>query len=90
MRSINPKNRQSILDIAIEHSGDVAAALDICKQNNISLTQIPIHNLQIGDVINAKITQIFIQENYSPATGIAFPTGGIEQYIIGIDAQIID
>lgn len=79
------------MDIAIEHCGDAAAALDICIDNNILLTQMPTASLQIGDVRNPKITQLFVSNNYSPATGIVFsPALGIEEFIVGVDAQILE
>ena len=93
MQIIEVKNQQSLLDIAIEHIGDVAAILPIAEANNLALSQhIPPGTHLTIDVTKTvkKVTNIFYQNKYSPASQIMIPPVlGIEEFVIGIDAQIL-
>jgi hypothetical protein len=94
MQTIEVKNQQSLLDIAIEHIGDVAAMLPIAEANNLALSQIipPGTRLTIDATKTTKtVTNIFRQNNFSPASQIPQPPiYGIEEFVIGIDAQILE
>jgi hypothetical protein len=83
-------NGQSLLDKAIESTGDVENVFDMAIINNISITQ----DLQVGTElkiapITSKATVSFFNEFNRPATAIS----NTEQQQIdsqGIDYMIID
>lgn len=64
---------QSLLDVAIQHSGSLEAAFDIAMQNDISLTDdtTPGQIVQLADEPdNADITNYYAVGNLQPATAI--------------------
>ena len=55
---IRVKENQSVIDIAIEHCGNVVAVPEICQLNGVSVNQ-PLLNgsiLKVPSVINSVIT----------------------------------
>lgn len=88
------KDRQSLLDIAIQTSGSVEAVFVLAAKNNISVTE----TLSIGqeletvDVVSKMTLERMRVQGVSPATDIANdidtpiqPYGGIGYMAIGID-----
>ena len=68
---IQPKKRQSMLDIALEHAGSIEAAWDIAMANGISLSDdIHLVPMQATQVLNQRIVTHFQALHHSPATAI--------------------
>ncbi|MBQ9751422.1 MAG: hypothetical protein IJV81_01140 [Paludibacteraceae bacterium] len=68
---ILPKNRQSMLDIAMEHSGTTEAAWDIAQTNGLSLTDdLKLEPMLKPAITNQRIVTNFLTLRHSPATGI--------------------
>ena len=72
MRIIKVQLGQSLLDIALQYCGDIAAALDIAALNNLPLCDqlAPNTELQVPDIVNKKVVNHFIEHNHSPASYI--------------------
>lgn len=68
---ILPKNRQSMLDIAMEYSGTTEAAWDIAQANGLSLTDdLKLEPMLKPAITNQRIVTNFLTLRHSPATGI--------------------
>lgn len=68
---ILPKNRQSMLDIAMEHLGTTEAAWDIAQTNGLSLTDdLKLEPMLKPAITNQRIVTNFLTLRHSPATGI--------------------
>lgn len=68
---ILPKNRQSMLDIAMVHSGTTEAAWDIAQANGLSLTDdLKLEPMLKPAITNQRIVTNFLTLRHSPATGI--------------------
>ncbi len=83
-------NGQSLLDKAIESTGDVENAFDLALLNNLSLTDELVvgSDLKISTITNASVASFFDAIDH-PATGIS----SIEQQQIeslGIDYMVIE
>ncbi len=83
-------NSQSLLDIALQHTGSAETALDIALANGISLSD----NLEPGATLtlpdtqgNKAMAQYYTVNNIMPATGVddALELGGINYMGIEID-----
>jgi hypothetical protein len=71
------KNNQSILDIAVQHSGTVEALFDILKANSLSDLIIEgMDSLEVPTVRNPKIIQHFQSRNKMAATLPIIELGG--------------
>ena len=90
IRTIKTLQKQSLLDIAVEHCGGVAAAVDIAALNNVSLTAMPpAHTvLVVPDIIAPLVVQHFKAKNWHPATGFAAPLTQIEVSTLSIDFAV--
>lgn len=93
MQSIIVKDRQSLIDIAIQYAGAPEAVFDFCLLNNVS----PSEDLEtgagiimIGEVMNGKIAFEFEKENMIPATkdSLQMLPGGIGYMQIGTDFKV--
>ena len=68
---IQPKIRQSMLDIAQEHAGSTEAAWDIAMANGMSLSDdLPLTPMQAIQVHNQRIVTYYRALRHSPATAI--------------------
>lgn len=79
---------QTLLDIALQHTGDASKALDIALANGISLSD----NLEPGATLtlpdtqgNKAMTQYYTVNNIMPATSLETEIGGINYMGIEID-----
>lgn len=72
MRTITVSEGQSLLDIAVEHCGDVEKAYDIAEMNSIELTEElqPGTSLKVPNVeVDRKATtEMFTAKGLKPAT----------------------
>ena len=71
MLSIVVKNRQSLLDIALQETGTIEAAFDIAVANGLSITDyVPGQMLVIPDTakVDDKILAYYKDNEISPAT----------------------
>lgn len=87
------KDRQSVIDIAIQTSGDVSAAADVAIDNGISVTD----DLALGDILTAvavvdkNVVNRYAEKGIIPATAISeqdsdnAPYGGIGYMGVELD-----
>ncbi|WP_367867903.1 hypothetical protein [Pedobacter sp. WC2423] len=83
---------QSLLDVALQHCGDVSVIFDIAVLNGVSVTEKlkPGTVLILPEVSDAGMVRYFFQNNFIPATdtgsvkAIELPEG-IDYWAIGID-----
>lgn len=89
MRQIIIKDRQTITDVALQYTGDPAAASVIAKMNGYSVSAgvEPGTALLIPGTINGKIVDFFSRAKVYPAMKIdnSGKPGGIGYMQIGID-----
>lgn len=67
---VKVQDRQSFFDVAIRHTGDVAAAYDIALAAGCSVTDLPPSEVEIPTVINSTVVAYFESEQLTPATMI--------------------
>ena len=67
---VKVQDRQSFFDVAIRHTGDVAAAYDIALAAGCSVTDQPPSEVEIPTVINSTVMAYFESEQLTPATMI--------------------
>lgn len=91
--NINVLHSQSLLDLAIQHTGSVENAFDLALANGLSLTD----DLEAGESIqliaygiqqNKDILNYYTAKNIQPATAITAAVEqpqGISYWAIGID-----
>lgn len=96
MGTIIVKDRQTLLDVALETSGSVEAAMELAIRNGRSLTS----ELSDGDrltsveVVDAKVVERYSAECISPATEatvedrMSMPYAGIGLMAVGIDFEV--
>jgi len=55
------KQNQSVLDLAIEHGGDITSSFELAKQNNLQVDAViaPGTELDIHEVINPSVSKQF-------------------------------
>jgi hypothetical protein len=91
MQTIQVKDRQTFLDIAMQHSGSAEAAFEIAVQNNMELTADLIAGTWLPQpaVVFADIVQLFKVEKAVPASiifdGIYGAKEGIDYWAIEND-----
>lgn len=93
---IIPVDRQSLIDIAIQTSGGVAAAFELSARNGISLSETinPGIGLEVADVVDRLILSRYQVQNIQPATELSgsdknlVAPGGIGFMSIEIDFRI--
>lgn len=74
MRTVIVLDGQSLLDIALQEYGDIAAILWIAQDNNLSLTSDLAGGLALkirDGVLRQEIVGYYKRLNYSPITGLA-------------------
>ena len=73
MGTIIVKDRQTLLDVALESSGSVEAAMELAILNGRSLTSelIDGDRLTSVEVVDAKVVERYSAECISPATEVA-------------------
>jgi len=73
MTTITVDQGQSLIDIAIQHAGDISAMFDIALVNDLSPTDdiVPGTQLIIPYVVDANLVQYLADKNYVPATGLS-------------------
>lgn len=96
MGTIIVKDRQTLLDVALETSGSVEAAMELAIRNGRSLTS----ELSDGDrltsveVVDAKVVERYSAECISPATEVAvegkltMSYKGIGYMTVGVDFMV--
>jgi hypothetical protein len=88
MQNITTGNRQTLLDLAMQYAGSAEAALAMCLQNNLSITD----ELNAGTVlfspvvINADIVTLFVSDKVQPASIYDVVVSGIDD---GADTIIV-
>ena len=90
MRIITVKNRQAIVDIAVEHCGSATAAMHIAVLNSKELTANLTANsvLILPEIIDKRVVDNFRQKNISPASQPPSLNTGIGILQIDIDFNI--
>ena len=79
---------QSILDVAVQHSGSVEACFDLAIRNNLSLTGglVPGVALNLGQPLNNDIVNFFRANKKQPASYMGtIQPAGIGYWAIEID-----
>lgn len=86
------KERQTITDMAVQYSGDAAAAPAIAKANGLSVTSNvePGTEIVIPAVLNKEVVMFFAIRNQAPAMKIDVSNkpGGIGYMQIGTDFKV--
>lgn len=86
-------HNQSLLDIAIQHTGDVMNAFEIAKANSLSVTSylVPGYELIVpnGVPFNREVQDYYNSKNVKPATGTT-ENSESEQELDGISYWIIN
>ncbi|MDR3047961.1 MAG: hypothetical protein LBU51_10220 [Bacteroidales bacterium] len=65
---IKRSDRQTIFDIAIQYSGDVEAAFEIARINDISLNDLTIMELEVPPAYNNRVAEYYQINSINPAT----------------------
>ena len=84
------RKHQNLIDVAIQHCGDAAAAIRIAAANGLSLTDDlqPGSDIETGEVVKADVVKKLSRYGNVPATAynINLPLAeGIGHWIIGQD-----
>ncbi|WP_461632734.1 hypothetical protein [Labilibaculum euxinus] len=97
MASVRVSRRQSLLDVAIQKSGSVLAAIDLAVKNGLSITDdlMPGESVNLVDVKNSDIKAYYEAKNIVPATAftaddqlVAAELEGISYWVINVDFVI--
>lgn len=72
VKKIHPIEGQSLLDIALQESGDLSGVASLSKENGLLFSSVlsPNEELHKGKVADAMITQYYQQRRIQPVTGI--------------------
>lgn len=91
MATTQTKNGQTLLDVAMQQSGDATAAAALAIANEMSVTE----KLAIGtelqnvDVMNSAVVDVFATQKINPASDDTYEIlEGIGYWRIGIDFEI--
>lgn len=92
MKTVTVLQGQSLLDIAVEHTGSISAVFDIARLNNKSITDLPIPGEQLNvdnrNVVK-RVLDYYAKNNIHPGTaGDVTSEGGIGYWKIGIDFKV--
>lgn len=87
------EQKQSLVDISIQHCGDVIAVFDLALTNDLSLTEelTAGDELLLTDPIEKQVVDFFANKNLIPATEELVteqPQQGIGFWRIGIDFKV--
>lgn len=93
MRNITVRDRQNMMDVAIQHSGSIEAAFDWAVLNNISVSDELGTGMKLmpGAITNTIMVSLFEAGSIVPATkdsGAAIQPGGINYMQIGTDFKV--
>jgi len=68
----NVLNDQSLLDVALQHLGDISAIFDLAQKNDISIADdlIPGMILEMPVKAKSKVVDYYSNNDYKPATAI--------------------
>lgn len=86
MSRIIQNEDQSISDIALQGVGDIDAVIDICVNNDLSVTDEGKKEISAGGVINKKAVEVL--NINTPATAAGQIPEGIGVWRIGLDFKI--
>lgn len=67
-KKIHPLEGQSLLDIAVQTSGDIEGVHELAEMNQMSVTDELSSELHLGTVINKGIADYYEQRKILPAT----------------------
>jgi hypothetical protein len=72
MRKLKIEERQTLFDIALEYGGDIEAAFELMRINDLSLTaELPAGTVVLSpEAVDAKIADFYGANNVRPATGV--------------------
>lgn len=89
MQNITVKDRQTFLDLAMQHSGSAEAAFNMAAQNNMGLTDDLIAGTLFPSpaVVFPDIVELYFVEHAVPASILLQPYAGNKE---GIDFWIIE
>lgn len=90
MQSITVGNRQTLLDLAMQHAGNAEAAFAMCVQNDVPITNEYTAGtiLPAPDVLNKDVATLYRTEKSKPASIIELSGSGSN--LEGIDYWIIE
>jgi hypothetical protein len=86
MSRIIQNDDQSISDIALQGVGDIDAVIDICVNNDLSVTDETRKEISAVDVNNKKVVELL--NINTPATAAGQIPEGISVWRIGLDFKI--
>lgn len=87
MASILIRDRQAVIDIAMQHHGSAEAVHELCLTNDISITQ-PLttgRQMKAAAVKNAYVVKIYTADGIIPVSSTEPMPGGIGYWAIGLD-----
>ena len=91
---MQPINKQTLLDVALQQTGTIESVMDIAVANDISITSVLRHSddilIPIGAFAEDGVTQYLQLRNIKPGTGEAAFYTGIGNWKIGVDFVIGD
>lgn len=75
MQSITVGNRQTLLDMAMQHAGSSEAAFAMCVQNDVPITKVYAAGtiLPAPVIINEDVVTLYLTEKAKPASIISSP-----------------
>lgn len=87
MQSIRVRERQEVIDIAMEHVGAVESVIDLCIQNDLSVTEQLISGQQLKNpgLKNKWVSQFFNSERIIPVSSAGIVVQGIGSWAVSID-----
>lgn len=93
MEKIQPIDRQSLLDIAIQESGSVEAVMELSIKNDIAVSQElgAMTELETATIIDSKVVNRYHEQCIQPATEltaeelIEVPYGGLGFMSVEVD-----
>lgn len=92
--TITVLNDQSLLDIAIQHTGSAQNAFLIAKENSLSVSAYLVAGYELmipeGVAFNRDILEYYRVKNVRPATGLSIDSGAAEEELEGIGYWIIN
>lgn len=90
MAAIVIRDRQTVVDVAVQHSGSSLAAFDICVLNDVAITDdlITASCLKNEIVKNKQVVQALDNDKIIPISQDASIEDGINHWTVGIDFKV--
>lgn len=88
------EHKQSLLDIALQHSGNIDSLFELAALNNLSITDDLNYgsSLEVGGSVNNDVVETYLDKSIIPATDIdnsqPLLLEGIGYWIVGTDFKV--